>query len=70
MGVVADSAAREEFMRLALEQARRGMAAGGPPVGACIVVDGEVIATTHNHTANPVATNWKRFMILLVCSGV
>lgn len=46
----ADSAAesREQFMRVALQMAERGMAAGGPPVGACLVRNGEVIAAAHN----------------------
>ena len=35
-------------MRLALESARRGLAAGEPPVGACLVRDGQVVARTHN----------------------
>jgi tRNA(Arg) A34 adenosine deaminase TadA len=35
-------------MRTALEMAGRGLAAGGPPVGACIVCDGEVVAAAHN----------------------
>jgi len=38
MGSTADSAAaREHFMRVALEMANRSLAAGGPPVGACVV---------------------------------
>ena len=35
-------------MRTALDMARRGMAAGGPPVGACIVRDGRLISRNHN----------------------
>ena len=47
---VADSAAAdaERFMGIALQSAERGMAAGGPPVGACLVRDGEVIVAAHN----------------------
>jgi guanine deaminase len=50
MGVVADSAAAdaERYMRFALQMAERGMAAGGPPVGACLVSDGEVLVAAHN----------------------
>jgi guanine deaminase len=50
MGVAADSAsaAREQFMRVALKMAERGMAAGGPPVGACLVRADEVIVAAHN----------------------
>ena len=48
MGGSLNTAAREQFMRLALEQARRGMAAGGPPVGACVVREDKVVAAAHN----------------------
>jgi len=36
------------FMRLALESARRGYLAGEPPVGACLVRAGRVVARAHN----------------------
>jgi len=50
MGVAADSAlaTREQFMRVALAMAERGMASGGPPVGACLIRDGSVVAKNHN----------------------
>jgi tRNA(Arg) A34 adenosine deaminase TadA len=35
-------------MHRAIESARRGMAAGEPPIGACVVRDGKPIATAHN----------------------
>ena len=35
-------------MREALAAARRALVAGEPPVGACVVSDGEVIATAHS----------------------
>lgn len=35
-------------MRIALQMAERGMAAGGPPVGACLVRAGEIVVTAHN----------------------
>jgi len=38
----------EVFMRAALEAARRGMLAGEPPVGACLVAGGEIVATLSN----------------------
>lgn len=46
-----DAAARvphEQFMRQALECARRSLLAGEPPIGACIVSQGEVVATAGN----------------------
>jgi guanine deaminase len=48
--VVADSSSpqSEQFMRIALQMAERGLAAGGPPVGACLVRNGEVVAAAHN----------------------
>ena len=41
-------APREEFMRKAIEIAERGRLAGEPPVGACIVRQGQVLACLHN----------------------
>jgi cytosine/creatinine deaminase len=41
-----DSDAR--FLAAAIDQARAGLAEGGVPVGAALVVDGEVVATGRN----------------------
>jgi len=38
----------EEFVREALREAERGLAAGEVPVGAVVVADGVVIARAHN----------------------
>lgn len=46
--------ADEEFMRRALELARRGEAAGEAPVGAVVVLAGEVIGEGYNQ---PISTN-------------
>jgi tRNA(Arg) A34 adenosine deaminase TadA len=43
-----DASAHEQYMRAAIAAARRGMLAGEPPVGACLVRDGEVVATVGN----------------------
>ncbi|MBI4464087.1 MAG: tRNA adenosine(34) deaminase TadA [Acidobacteria bacterium] len=40
----------EQFMRIALEEARRAEAEGEVPVGAAVVCDGQVIAATRNRT--------------------
>ena len=40
--------ADEELMAAALSEARRGLEAGEVPVGAVVVVDGEIIAQAHN----------------------
>ena len=37
-----------EFMREALDEARRGAAAGEVPVGAVVVIDGAIVARAHN----------------------
>jgi tRNA(adenine34) deaminase len=39
---------RERFMRLALDEARRGREGGDQPFGAVIVRDGRVIASAHS----------------------
>jgi tRNA(adenine34) deaminase len=38
----------DQFMRRALEEARRGLVAGEVPVGALVVVDGAVAGQAHN----------------------
>ena len=38
----------EHFMRAALEEARRGFGAGEVPVGAVVVLDGEVVGRGYN----------------------
>ncbi len=44
-------------MQEALAAARRGLLAGEPPIGACVVSDGQVIATAHTAViAGPDAT--------------
>ncbi len=40
--------ADERYMRLAIEKTREGIEAGQPPFGACLVRDGEILATAHN----------------------
>ncbi|MGQ0849938.1 MAG: nucleoside deaminase [Actinomycetota bacterium] len=37
-----------DFMDLAMEQARKGLAQGGIPIGSVLVVDGEVLGAGHN----------------------
>ena len=43
--------ADERYMRLAIEKTREGIEAGQPPFGACLVRDGEILATAHNTVA-------------------
>jgi tRNA(Arg) A34 adenosine deaminase TadA len=38
----------QRYLLVALEQARRGRSEGGVPVGAALVVDGEVLGVGHN----------------------
>src|SRR2546430_13847272 len=40
--------ADEEFMRLALDEAPRGLEAGEAPVGAAVVRDGPILGRAHN----------------------
>jgi len=48
--------AHELFMRAALEIARRGMAAGEPPIGAVVVRNGEIVARAHNSVVSQLDT--------------
>jgi creatinine deaminase len=38
----------QHFLRLALDEARKGRAEGGIPIGAALVIDGEVVGAGHN----------------------
>ena len=38
----------DEFMRAAVEEARKGLSEGGIPVGAVLVVDGKIVARGRN----------------------
>ncbi len=39
----------QHFMEIALEQCRLSIDAGQSPFGACVVINGELIAAAHNH---------------------
>src|SRR6188508_2830965 len=47
-------AVHEDFMRLALDQARRAEAAGEVPIGAVVVLDGQVIGRGFNRPISDV----------------
>ena len=38
----------EKFMKIAINAAKQGLSEGGIPIGAAIVVDGEVLSTGYN----------------------
>ncbi len=38
----------DEFLKAAIEEARRGGAEGGIPIGSVLVVDGEIVGRGHN----------------------
>jgi len=38
----------DEFMAAALEEARRGLAEGGIPIGSVLVLDGKIVGRGHN----------------------
>ncbi len=38
----------DEFLKTAIDEARRGLAEGGIPIGSVLVVDGEIIGRGHN----------------------
>ena len=39
---------RDEFLQAALDEARRGLAEGGIPIGAVLVIDGKIVGRGHN----------------------
>jgi len=38
----------DEFMRAAIEEARQGLTEGGIPIGAVLVIDGNIVGRGHN----------------------
>lgn len=38
----------DKFMQAALDEARKGLAAGGIPIGSVLVIDGEIVGRGHN----------------------
>ena len=46
--MASDGGAHDRFMTAALEEARRGLAAGEVPIGAVLVMDGEIVARSFN----------------------
>ena len=42
------SSIMDEFMQLAIEEARKGLAEGGIPIGSVLVKDGQLVAVGHN----------------------
>ncbi len=38
----------DEFMQAAIEEARKGLAEGGIPIGSVLVVDGKIVGRGHN----------------------
>lgn len=47
----------DEFMKAAIEEARKGLAEGGIPIGSVLVIDGKIVGRGHNRRVqdnNPV----------------
>ena len=38
----------DEFLKAAIEEARKGLAAGGIPIGSVLVIDGQIVGRGHN----------------------
>jgi cytosine deaminase len=38
----------DQYLRLAIDEARRGLEEGGIPIGSVLVIDGEVVGRGHN----------------------
>lgn len=38
----------DKFMEAAIEEARKGLAAGGIPIGSVLVIDGQIVGRGHN----------------------
>jgi len=38
----------DQFLKIAIDEARKGLAEGGIPIGSALVIDGEVVGRGHN----------------------
>jgi creatinine deaminase len=38
----------DEFLKAAIEEAKKGLAAGGIPIGSVLVIDGQIVGRGHN----------------------
>ena len=38
----------EEFLKIAIDEAKKGLSENGIPIGSCLVKDGKVIGRGHN----------------------
>ncbi len=38
----------DEFLAAAMDEARKGLAAGGIPIGSVLVIDGRIVGRGHN----------------------
>jgi creatinine deaminase len=47
-GWVGQEVIMDEFLRIAVEEARLGLAEGGIPIGAALVIEGQVVGRGHN----------------------
>ena len=39
----------DEFLKAAIEEARKGLNSGGIPIGSVLVIDGKIVGRGHNH---------------------
>lgn len=39
----------DEYMQAAIEEAKKGLAEGGIPIGSVLVIDGKIVGRGHNH---------------------
>jgi cytosine deaminase len=39
----------DEFMQAAIDEAKKGLAEGGIPIGSVLVIDGKIVGRGHNH---------------------
>lgn len=39
----------DEFLKVAIEEARKGQKSGGIPIGSVLVIDGKIVGRGHNH---------------------
>ena len=41
----------DQFLKAAIDEARKGLAEGGIPIGSVLVIDGQIVGQGHNRRA-------------------
>jgi len=59
----------DQFMKAAIEEAKKGLAEGGIPIGSVLVIDGQIVGRGHNQRVQKASTTLHAEMDCLEDAG-